>query len=184
MGRKAFEVTPEMHARVKTLAAYGAPEDGIAKIIGCPIQTLRRRFRLELKLGPAEANAQAAGQLFVKARGGDLAAIIFWLKTHGWVTAARKKAAAGAKATAAGGTHPVPPIIIVPHTRTMEDVKWAKPVWAEAVARYEKRLTRQQRQAQREFARQQKLQKAAGEGQEDEQVGGERGVPRNDGWRG
>src|SRR6266481_4149404 len=45
-------------------------------------KTLRKRLRDELDLGVAEANATIAGYLFAAAKAGNIAAIIFWLKTR------------------------------------------------------------------------------------------------------
>ena len=62
------------------------PQDDIAKIIGCAPKTLRKRFRDDLDRGVAEANATMCGFLFAAAKAGNIAAIIFWLKTraHWW----------------------------------------------------------------------------------------------------
>ena len=82
MARKAFVATDTMREKVKYLAGVGVPQSDIAKIIGCAPKTLRRRFRDELDRGVAEANATVAGYLFNAARTGNIAAIIFWLKSR------------------------------------------------------------------------------------------------------
>ena len=56
--------------------------DDIANIIGCAPKTLRKHFRAELDRGVAEANAVIAGCLFTAAKGGNIAAMIFWMKTR------------------------------------------------------------------------------------------------------
>lgn len=84
MARKAFVPTELMRGKVKYLAGVGVRQDDIAKIIGCSPKTLRRRFRDELDRGLAEATATVAGYLFNKAKEGNIAAIIFWLKVNGW----------------------------------------------------------------------------------------------------
>jgi len=71
-----------MREKVKYLAGVGVPQSDIAKIIGCAPKTLRRRFRDELDRGVAEANATVAGYLFNSAKAGNIAAIIFWLKSR------------------------------------------------------------------------------------------------------
>jgi len=71
-----------MCERVRYLAGLGVSQDDIAKIIGCCPKTLRKRFRNELDRGAAEANASVAGYLFNSAKGGNVAAPIFWLKTR------------------------------------------------------------------------------------------------------
>jgi hypothetical protein len=82
MARKAFVVTEAMREKVRYLAGVGVPQDDIAKIIGCAPKTLRKRLRDELDRGVAEANATISGYLFAAAKAGNIAAIIFWLKTR------------------------------------------------------------------------------------------------------
>lgn len=68
--------TVELHATV------GTPQEQIAKILGISDRTLRKHYREELDLSVAKANATIGGALFNKAKGGDTAAQIFWLKTR------------------------------------------------------------------------------------------------------
>jgi hypothetical protein len=82
MARKAFVVNEVLRERVRHLAGLGLPQDDIAEIIGCAPKTLRKRFRDELDRGVAEANATISGSLFASAKGGNVAAQIFWLKTR------------------------------------------------------------------------------------------------------
>jgi hypothetical protein len=82
MARKAFVVTDAMRGRVRSLAGVGVRQEDIATIIGCDPKTLRKHFRDELDRGMAEANAEIAGCLFKAAKGGNVAAQIFWLKTR------------------------------------------------------------------------------------------------------
>ena len=82
MARKAFAVTDATREKVRYLAGVGVPQDDIAKIIGCAPKTLRKRLRDELDRGVAEANATISGYLFAAAKAGNIAAIIFWLKTR------------------------------------------------------------------------------------------------------
>jgi len=84
MARAAFVVTDAMRERARYLAGVGVPQDDIAKIIGCAPKTLRKRFRDDLDRGVAEANATMCGYLFASAKAGNIAAIIFWLKTRAW----------------------------------------------------------------------------------------------------
>src|SRR5262249_26526468 len=84
MARKAFAVNDAMRERVRYLAGVGVPQDDIAKITGCAPKTLRKRFRDDLDRGVAEANATMCGYLFAAAKGGNIAAIIFWLKKPHW----------------------------------------------------------------------------------------------------
>jgi hypothetical protein len=82
MARKAFAVNEAMRERVRYLACVGLRQEDIAKIIGCAPKTLRKRLRDELDRGVAEANATMSGFLFAAAKAGNIAAIIFWLKTR------------------------------------------------------------------------------------------------------
>src|SRR6266853_5809571 len=82
MARTAFVVDEAMREKVRYLAGVGVRQDEIARIIGCAPKTLRKRFRDELDRGVAEANATVCGYLFAAAKAGNIAAIIFWLKTR------------------------------------------------------------------------------------------------------
>jgi len=82
MARPAFVVDEALREKVWHLAGLGVPQDDIAKIIGCAPKTLRKRFRDELDRGVAEANAMISGCLFTAAKAGNIAAMIFWLKTR------------------------------------------------------------------------------------------------------
>jgi hypothetical protein len=82
MARKAFVVNEATREKVRHLAGVGVRQDDIAKIIGCAPKTLRKRCREDLDRGVAEANAMVSGYLFAAAKGGNVAAQIFWLKTR------------------------------------------------------------------------------------------------------
>ena len=82
MARTAFVVNDALREKVRHLAGLGVPQDDIAKIVGCAPKTLRKRFRNELDRGVAEANAMISGSLFTAAKAGNIAAMIFWLKTR------------------------------------------------------------------------------------------------------
>jgi hypothetical protein len=84
MARKTFPVTDAMRERVRRLAGVGVPQDDIANIIGCDAKTLRKHLRAELDRGAAEATAAVASYLFANAKGGNVAAQIFWLKRARW----------------------------------------------------------------------------------------------------
>src|SRR5271165_5600560 len=68
VARKAFAPNDTVREKVRYLAGLGVRQDDIAKIIDCNPKTLRTRLREELDRGVAEA--------------GNIAAIIFWLKTR------------------------------------------------------------------------------------------------------
>jgi hypothetical protein len=82
MARKPFVVNEAIREKVRHLAGIGVRQDDIAKIIGCAPKTLRKRCREDLDCGVAEANALVSGYLFAKAKGGNVTAQIFWLKTR------------------------------------------------------------------------------------------------------
>ena len=82
MARTALVVNDVLREKVRHLAGLGVPQHDIAKIIGCAAKTLRRHFRDELDRGVAEANATISGSLFGAAKGGNVTAQIFWLKTR------------------------------------------------------------------------------------------------------
>jgi transposase-like protein len=70
---------------VQLHATIGTTHEVIADIIGIDAKTLRKHYREELDQSMAKANAQIGGALFNKAKGGDTAAMIFWMKTRaGW----------------------------------------------------------------------------------------------------
>src|ERR1051325_3087854 len=85
-GRKPFVPTDDQRRMVRALSGYGVPHDDIALIVKCSPPTLRKRFRRELDLGSAEANAKVAQTLFQQATSGtNTAAMIFWMKARaGW----------------------------------------------------------------------------------------------------
>jgi hypothetical protein len=82
MARRAFAVNDAVRQKVRHLAGLGVPHDDIARIVGCAPKTLRKHLRDELDRGVAEANAMISGCLFAAAKAGNIAAIIFWLKTR------------------------------------------------------------------------------------------------------
>ena len=82
MARPTFVVNEALREKVRHLAGLGVPQDDIAKIVGCAPKTLRKRFRVELDRGVAEANAMISGSLFTAAKAGNITAMIFWLKTR------------------------------------------------------------------------------------------------------
>jgi hypothetical protein len=82
MSRKAHQPDPGQRRQVEALAAYGIPEQDIARVVAIDPKTLRKHYREELDLGQTKANAQVAGFLFNSARNGNVSAQIFWLKTR------------------------------------------------------------------------------------------------------
>jgi len=82
MPRKPFVVNETVREKVRHLAGVGVRQDDIARIIGCAPKTLRKQCRDDLDRGVAEANAMVSGSLFAAAKGGNVTAQIFWLKTR------------------------------------------------------------------------------------------------------
>ena len=77
--------TDAMRQTVQLHTTVGTPQETIAQILGIDPKTLRKHYRDELDLSRAKANATIGGALFNKAKGGDTAAMIFWMKTQaGW----------------------------------------------------------------------------------------------------
>ena len=110
MARKAFVVNEAVREQVRHLAGVGVRQDDIARIIGCAPKTLRKRCREDLDRGVAEANATVAGYLYAAAKAGNIAAIIFWLKTRAhW----RERTEADEAAPAAEG-EPHSEILLLP----------------------------------------------------------------------
>ena len=82
MARKPFVVNAAVRKKVRHLAGLGVRQDDIARIIRCSPKTLRKRCRDDIDCGVAEANALVSGSLFAAAKGGNVVAQIFWLKTR------------------------------------------------------------------------------------------------------
>ena len=94
VGRPKFKVTPELRKQVESMSGMGLPQENIAAVCNCSVDTLFKYFPEELALGKAKANAKIAQCLFNKATGGDTTALIFWAKTQlGWKETARTEIA-------------------------------------------------------------------------------------------
>lgn len=85
MARHEHEPSLQSRQLVQLHATIGTQQSVIADIIGIDAKTLRKHYRAELDHATAQANAAIGGALFNKAKGGDTAAMIFWMKTRaGW----------------------------------------------------------------------------------------------------
>jgi hypothetical protein len=86
MAMPRYAPTEEQRRVVKTMAAYGIPQEAIARVVQCSEPTLRRAYRAELDTAVHEANARVAQCLYQQATTpGNVAASIFWLKARaGW----------------------------------------------------------------------------------------------------
>lgn len=84
-GQPPHEPTHEGRELVKLHATVGTTQEGIARILKIDPKTLRLHYRDELDTSRDQANAVIGGALFNKAKAGDTAAQIFWMKTRaGW----------------------------------------------------------------------------------------------------
>ena len=84
-GRPPHEPSEASRRQVRALAAYGIPQDEIARVMGITKPTLEKHYRPELDRAETEANAKVAESLFRKATGDGAQAVtaaIFWLKTR------------------------------------------------------------------------------------------------------
>lgn len=84
-GAPPHEPTRATRELVQLHTMVGTRQEVIADIIGIDPKTLRKYYRDELDQSKAKANATIGGALFNKAKSGDTAAMIFWMKTQaGW----------------------------------------------------------------------------------------------------
>jgi len=81
-GRKPHKPTDTNRQLISLHATVGTPRAIIADIIGIDEKTMRKYYREELDQATAKANATIGGALFNKAKNGDTAAQIFWMKTR------------------------------------------------------------------------------------------------------
>jgi len=78
----------------------GTDQETVARLLNIDSKTLRKHYREELDLSKAKANAAVAGVLFNKAKSGDVASMIFWLKTQaGWKETTRLEGDIGVNVT-------------------------------------------------------------------------------------
>jgi hypothetical protein len=85
MSRRAHQPTEKTRAEVETYAGVGLPHDQIGALLGIDDKTVRKYYRVELKLGEAKATANVAKTLYKQATNGNTAAAIFWMKARaGW----------------------------------------------------------------------------------------------------
>jgi hypothetical protein len=86
MARPRFKPADEQRKTVQVMAAYGIPEDQIARTLGVrgiDPKTLRKYFSRELSVGGTLANSAVAQTLYQMATSGKCAAAtIFWLKSR------------------------------------------------------------------------------------------------------
>ena len=111
MARNPFVVNAAVREKVRHLAGLGVRQDDIARIVKCSPKTLRKRCRDDLDGGIAEANAIVSGSLFAAAKGGNVVAQIFWLKTRAqW----RERAAPDDRAAGGDADANSPVVLVLP----------------------------------------------------------------------
>ena len=111
MARNPFVVNAPVREKVRHLAGLGVRQDDIARIVKCSPKTLRKRCRDDLDCGVAEANAIVSGSLFAAAKGGNVIAQIFWLKTRAqW----RERAAPDDRAAGGAADANSPVVLVLP----------------------------------------------------------------------
>jgi len=80
--------SPALRSQVETMAGFGAPQTGIARMIGVDVEILREHYAEALEAGQLKANTRVAENLYRKATGEGREAVgaaIFWLKARaGW----------------------------------------------------------------------------------------------------
>jgi len=86
-GRPKIEIDLE---KVERLAMTCDSKADIARILGISMDTLNRRekeyadFADAVKRGQSKAMSFVTGKLMKAIEGGNITALIFWLKCHGW----------------------------------------------------------------------------------------------------
>ena len=84
-GRPRHLILATTQTDVYELSKVGTRHEDIALLLGFSEDTLTKYYRKELDKGRIEANAAVAGTLYEKAKQGDTASMMFWLKTRaGW----------------------------------------------------------------------------------------------------
>lgn len=71
MGRKAHQPTDQMREQVAFMSGIGTPQDEIALVLEMSVDTLRKYYTTELKLGKARANSKVRESLYFQAVGRD-----------------------------------------------------------------------------------------------------------------
>lgn len=88
MARPRIELTDDHIRQIESLAGYGLTEAAIARVLGMSHDTFTRRKQdhervlRALEKGKAYAESIVGQALYIKAKSGDLGAIIWWEKTR------------------------------------------------------------------------------------------------------
>ena len=81
-GRPRHLILATTQSEVYELSKVGTRYEDIALVLGISHDTLTKYYKNELEKGRIEANAVIAGTLYEKAKQGDTASMMFWLKTR------------------------------------------------------------------------------------------------------
>jgi hypothetical protein len=85
-------VTEKTKTEVTALKSFGNTNEDIANYLGIHHETLTKHYKYELDSAQVRVNFEVAKSLYNKAINGDIAAIIFWLKTRArWRTGDNKR---------------------------------------------------------------------------------------------
>jgi hypothetical protein len=85
MARPRWQPTTKEREQVSMMTAIGIAQPAICQVLKVSEKTLRRACHVEIATGQTQANTQVGGALFQAAVGGNVAAMIFWMKTRaGW----------------------------------------------------------------------------------------------------
>jgi transposase len=85
MAMTAHSPTDDQRHLVEVLVAGGTPKRTIARAMGIGMNTLRKRYKVELDTGLEMANSKVVRRLYRLIEQGSTPATIFWLKTRaGW----------------------------------------------------------------------------------------------------
>ena len=68
--------------KVISMASVGISVKLIARRMNCTVEELEQRYEAELKAALPQIKAKVGAHLFAAAQSGNIAAIIFWLKTR------------------------------------------------------------------------------------------------------
>jgi hypothetical protein len=94
-GNQGYEPSDANRNQVRMMSAVGITQADIASFLGISVNSVRRHFEEELRLGGIQANMQVGGNLFKMATGSPevkstIAAAIWWTKARmGWKDTSR-----------------------------------------------------------------------------------------------
>jgi predicted transcriptional regulator len=84
-GRPEYQPTDKDREVVRALVGFGMPLESIAQVVGITFKTLKKHFDAEINSGKAIVDSAVYAALFQSIKRGNVASIIFYLKTQkGW----------------------------------------------------------------------------------------------------